>query len=149
MTAFRRLFAVLALLLAAAPAVALDRSTATVRGADGREHSFRVEVARTAEERAIGLMYRRHLDGDAGMLFDFQRDGPVSMWMKNTLIPLDMLFIAGDGRIVHIAQRTVPHSLEPISPGRPVRAVLELNGGTASRLGIAVGDRVVHSIFKE
>ena len=89
-------------------------------------------------------MYRRDLAGDAGMLFIYERDKPISMWMKNTLIPLDMLFLARDGRIVRIAARAVPMSLQTISSGEEVAAVLELNGGTADRLGIAAGDRVIH-----
>ncbi|HEX6979549.1 MAG TPA: DUF192 domain-containing protein, partial [Alphaproteobacteria bacterium] len=85
---------------------------------------------------------------DAGMLFDFKRDQPVSMWMRNTRIPLDMLFIARDGRIVNIAQRTVPFSEATIQSKGAVRAVLELNGGTAQRLGIRPGDTVRHPIFR-
>jgi uncharacterized membrane protein (UPF0127 family) len=82
------------------------------------------------------------------MLFDFQSDQVTAMWMRNTRIPLDMLFIAHDGRIVNIAQRTVPFSEASVFSDGPVRAVLELNGGTVSRLGIRPGDRVVHPIFK-
>lgn len=110
-------------------------------------HVFRVEIASTPAERERGLMFRRELAADAGMLFDFQRPQPVSFWMKNTLIPLDMLFVAADGRIVNIAERAVPGSLRPISSAEPVRAVLEVNGGTAHRLGIAPGDRLEHPIF--
>ncbi len=79
------------------------------------------------------------------MLFDFQRAVPVAMWMKNTFIPLDMLFIAADGRIVNIARRTVPQSLETIPSAAPVRWVLELNAGAAARLGIRAGDRVTQT----
>ncbi len=82
------------------------------------------------------------------MLFVYPSDAPVSMWMKNTFIPLDMFFIGSDGRITHIAERTVPQSTELIGSNGPVRAVLELNGGTASRLGIKPGDRVVHRVFR-
>ena len=92
-------------------------------------------------------MYRRSLADDAGMLFVYGSEGMVSMWMRNTFIPLDMLFIAGDGRIVRIAERTVPQSLETISSGRPVIGVLEVNGGTAARLGIQPGDRVLYRAF--
>ena len=92
-------------------------------------------------------MFRRELAPDAGMLFDFKEVEPVAMWMKDTYLPLDMLFIARDGRIVHIAERTVPFSLATISSGEPVLAVLELNSGTASRLKIKPGDRVIHPIF--
>lgn len=115
---------------------------------DGGKHRFKVEVARTAEQRALGLMHRRSMPADAGMLFDFETDQPVAMWMMNTLIPLDMLFIARDGRIVNIAQRTVPHSTASIPSAGSVRFVLELNGGATARLGIKAGDRAIHPIFR-
>lgn len=92
-------------------------------------------------------MYRSEMAADAGMLFDFAKSGPVSMWMKNTLIPLDMLFIRSDGTIATIAERTVPHSLVPIESGEPVLAVLELNGGVCARLGIREGDKALHPLF--
>ncbi len=110
-------------------------------------HRFSVELARTSEERAVGLMYRDRLPPDAGMLFVNDREQVVGMWMKNTLIPLDMLFIGSDGRILQIVERTVPLSTRLIKSKQPVRAVLELNGGTADRLGIKPGDRVRHEIF--
>ncbi len=105
---------------------------------------FTVELADTPEERAQGLMFRERLPADAGMLFLYPRDQMISMWMKNTLIPLDMLFIDRDGRILDIAERTVPLSLRSISSETPARAVLEINGGTAQRQGIRPGDRVRH-----
>ncbi len=144
-----RILTVLLLVILGFPAHAADTQPLTVVTADGRELPFRVELAADDATRSRGLMFRRALAPDAGMLFDYGREQPVAMWMKNTLIPLDMLFIAGDGRIVHIAERTVPHSLTPISPGRDVRAVLELAGGTADRLGIAPGDRVRHAAFAD
>jgi len=110
-------------------------------------HRFTVEVARTARQHARGLMFRRRLAPDTGMLFLYRTSQPVTMWMKNTFIPLDMLFMAADGRIVRIAQRTVPHSIQTIPSGGPVSAVLEVNGGTAERLGIRTGDRIVHPAF--
>jgi uncharacterized protein len=109
--------------------------------------NFSVEFAVTDEELDRGLMYRRELPEGRGMLFDFKQDRPVGMWMKNTYISLDMLFIRSDGTIVKIAERTKPHSLENITSGPPVRAVLEVIGGTARKLGIRPGDKVVHSIF--
>lgn len=115
--------------------------------AGGRTHAFQVELAATEKERRLGLMFRRKLAADAGMLFDYVRAQPVTMWMKNTYIPLDMLFIAADGRVVNIARRTVPHSLRSIPSEGRVRAVLEVNAGTADRLGIAPGARVRHRIF--
>ena len=110
-------------------------------------YAFTVEVAATVAERARGLMFRRRLAPDAGMLFDYGDEQQVAMWMKNTFIPLDMLFIAGDGRIVNFAERTVPQSLAPIASAGPVRAVLEVNAGTVARLRIRPGDRVEHPIF--
>ncbi|MFL5232396.1 MAG: DUF192 domain-containing protein, partial [Microvirga sp.] len=94
-----------------------------------------------------GLMFRHRLPEDRAMLFDFIDPKPVSMWMKNTYIPLDMLFVAGDGRVVHIAANTKPQSLDVITAGRPVKAVIEVAGGTAARLGIKPGDLVRHPLF--
>ena len=108
-------------------------------------HSFSVEVVATDAEREKGLMYRRELPEGRGMLFDFQTEQPVAFWMKNTVIPLDMLFIGADGHIRRIVERTVPMSTTPISSVDPVHAVLEVNGGTAERLGIRPGDVVRHS----
>ena len=98
-------------------------------------------------EKARGLMHRRSLAPDGGMLFIYTKELRQSMWMKNTLIPLDMLFIRQNGRIAHIHERAVPGSLATISSRGRVLAVLELRGGTVARLGIRKGDRVVHSIF--
>ncbi len=147
MRAARPIVAVLFLALAAAAAFAQATSRLAIEGERGR-HTFTVEVAATDETRQVGLMFRKSLAADAGMLFDYQTPQPVAMWMKNTLIPLDMLFIGADHRIVRIAERTVPHSLATIDSGGPVRAVLELNAGTAARLGIKVGDLVRHAAFK-
>ncbi|HRK95741.1 MAG TPA: DUF192 domain-containing protein [Rhodospirillales bacterium] len=110
---------------------------------------FRVELARTPAELAQGLQHRRQLPPDAGMLFDFGPERIVTMWMKNTHIPLDMLFIKADGTVGDIAQDTEPFSLETIASRVPVRAVLEVNAGTAERLGVRPGDRVRHPIFGE
>jgi uncharacterized protein len=110
-------------------------------------HVFAVELASTPQEQATGLMFRRELPEGRGMLFDFHRDQPTSFWMKNTYIPLDMIFIRGDGRILRIAENTVPLSETLVPSGGPVRAVLEVVAGTAKRLGIAPGDRVGHPIF--
>lgn len=107
-----------------------------------------VEVAETPRQREYGLMYRRELASNTGMLFDFKRLIAIRMWMKNTFIPLDMLFISKNGEIRQIAKDTVPHSTEIIAAKEPVLAVLEIGGGEAARLGIEVGDRVVHPIFE-
>lgn len=113
----------------------------------GARHRFRVELAETPAQHARGLMFRADLAPDAGMLFDYGAPRHVSMWMKNTLVPLDMLFIAADGEIVRIARWTTPLSLEPVPSLAPVAGVLELRGGTADRLGLRAGDRAVHPIF--
>ena len=110
-------------------------------------HVFSVEMATTDEEKATGLMYRKELPEGKGMLFDFHREQDVSFWMQNTYIPLDMLFIRADGRILRIAENTEPLSTRMIASGGPVRAVLEVIGGTARKFGIAPGDRVAHPIF--
>ncbi|HEX2135578.1 MAG TPA: DUF192 domain-containing protein [Microvirga sp.] len=114
----------------------------------GQRHAFKVEVARNDADRAQGLMFRRSMPPDWGMLFDFGRVEPVSMWMKNTYLPLDMLFIRPDGSIARIAANAEPLSTRAIPSGEPVLAVLELNAGTAARLGIRAGDRVEHPLFK-
>ncbi len=115
--------------------------------AGGKRHSFKIEMAVTPAERSRGLMNRSELAPDAGMLFDYGRPRFVSFWMKDTLIPLDMIFIKDDGRIARIAKRTVPLSLAAVPSGEPVRAVFEVIGGTADRLGIGPGDTVMHPIF--
>jgi uncharacterized membrane protein (UPF0127 family) len=114
---------------------------------DGRRHEFTVEMALTPEQQTIGLMFRTAVPPNEGMIFDWGGPRESSMWMRNTLVPLDMLFIAADGRIHRIAERTVPLSLTPIGSGGPVRATLELQGGITERLDIRVGDRVLHRMF--
>ena len=126
--------------------VSFGTTRVTVITACGR-HGFAVELAETWPQRVQGLQGRRQLAPDRGMLFDFGQAMAVTMWMKNTLIPLDMLFIDTGGHIVTIARDTRPLSLEMISSGGPVRAVLELNAGTARRIGARSGDRVLHGIF--
>ncbi len=138
----------IALLPGLAPGAGLATSPLEIVAADGKTHHFTVEIADTEETREQGLMFRERLGPDAGMLFDFKEPLEVAFWMKNTPIPLDMLFIDRGGRIVSIAERTVPYSLTPIGAGQPVLAVLELNGGTASRLGIKPGDKVIQAIFQ-
>ena len=109
---------------------------------------FTVEIADTPELRVRGLMFRQRLPEDRGMLFDFVNPRPVSMWMKNTYISLDMLFIREDGTIAYIAENTVPKSLDMIGISEPVLAVLELAGGTARKHGIRAGDRAFHRLFR-
>ncbi len=115
--------------------------TLTIESSGG-EHRFTIETATNVRQQSQGLMFRRHLPKDAGMLFVYRRPTEIAMWMRNTYIPLDMLFIREGGRIGKIAERTVPLSDATISSGGAVIAVLELNGGTSERLGIKVGDRV-------
>jgi uncharacterized membrane protein (UPF0127 family) len=141
------LFPVLAGPAARAQFQTFPTSQLTIVTASG-PHPFGIELATTPEQMAQGLMFRRQLAPDAGMLFDFGQPIMATMWMKNTLIPLDMLFVGQDGRIVNIRERAVPESLDTIAAAAPVRAVIELNGGTAARLGIRPGDQVVYPIFE-
>ncbi|WP_084418775.1 DUF192 domain-containing protein [Henriciella litoralis] len=147
-TAFLSLIAsvVLATAGAAATAQTLETSDLTIESANGA-HEFTVELADEPSEISFGLMDRETLGEDAGMLFDFGSPREPAMWMKNTLIPLDMLFITSDGSVQMIARNTVPGSLRTISPGMPVKAVLEINGGRAAELGIEPGDTVLHPVF--
>lgn len=136
----------LALPALAQPQPTLPQSELVIHTAKGAQR-FKVELADTDESRARGMMFRTSMAPDAGMLFDFKQEQPASFWMRNTLIPLDMLFIKSDGVILNIHQRAIPRDETGISSAGPVQAVLELNGGTASRLGIRPGDRVEHPIF--
>ena len=122
--------------------------TPLIIAADEVTHTFSVEIANDPDEISYGLMDRPSLDPESGMLFDFGQPRETAMYMKNTLIPLDMLFLSADGTIEMIARNTVPGSLRTISPGIPVKAVLEINGGKAAELGIEPGDKVVHPIFE-
>jgi uncharacterized membrane protein (UPF0127 family) len=118
----------------------------TIVSASG-PHRFTVELATTPDQMEQGLMFRQSLAADAGMLFDYRAPAMAAMWMKNTLIPLDMLFVDERGRIINIHERAVPGSLDPIAAAAPARAVIELNGGTAARLGIRPGDQVLFPFF--
>lgn len=109
---------------------------------------FSVEVMRTPAEHGKGLMYRRYMPDDRGMLFDFGKNDVVHMWMKNTYIPLDMIFVGKDGKVVAIARDTEPFSERTISSGGPVTGVVELNAGAAAKMGLVVGDEVRHPMFK-
>ena len=114
---------------------------------DNRRLEFIVEMALAPEQQMTGLMFRTALADDEGMIFDWGAPRESAMWMRNTLIPLDMVFIAADGRIHRIAERTVPLSLATVESRGPVRATLELAGGAAERLNLRVGDRVLHRLF--
>jgi uncharacterized membrane protein (UPF0127 family) len=111
-------------------------------------HAFKVEIANTEASREKGLMYRRFMPADRGMLFEFERNEPVAFWMKNTYIPLDMVFIAPDGTVTHIAADAEPLSEAVVPSGGPCVAVLELNGGVAARIGLREGDKVRAAFFK-
>jgi hypothetical protein len=110
-------------------------------------HTFSVELATNELERAKGLMFRKELPNGYGMLFDFHTEQPANFWMRNTYIPLDMIFIKADGHILRVAENAKPQSDDLIPSGGPVRAVLEVIAGTAHKLGIAPGDTVTGSIF--
>ena len=131
---------------AQAPGLVFPKSELWIVSGDKRHH-FTIEFADNDERRMTGLMFRPRMAADAGMLFDFKRDAPVSMWMKNTLVSLDMVFIDADGTIKTIAERTVPHSLATVSSNVPVRATLELAAGVTEKLNIRVGDKVRHKLF--
>lgn len=133
-------------LAAASGAEPFRASSAVILSRTGA-HRFHVELAETALQRMQGLQGRRTLEAQAGMLFVFDVQSVVSMWMKDTYIPLDMLFLDAGGSIVAIARDTRPMSLQPVRAPKPVKAVLELNAGTVERLGIEVGHRVLHPIL--
>ena len=114
---------------------------------DGKSHDFTVEMATTSQQQTIGLMFRKEVPADGGMLFDWGGVKNSDMWMRNTIAPLDMLFIDPDGHIHHIAENAVPQSLAVISSGGPVRGTLELKAGTVEKLDIHVGDVVHQRIF--
>ncbi|MGH6676030.1 MAG: DUF192 domain-containing protein [Xanthobacteraceae bacterium] len=110
-------------------------------------HPFSVEVMRTPRELEKGLMFRKSMPEDQGMLFDFQTEQSVMMWMKNTYIPLDMIFMGKTGKVVGIVAHAKPMSEQILSVLAPTYAVLELNGGEAAKIGLKVGDKVLHPIF--
>lgn len=153
MSLTRRLLLLAALLLAATPAFAqpqtgLPTTEIVIQTSTGK-HKFQVELATTPDQMQRGLMYRREMAAGHGMLFDYGADqAGIAMWMKNTFIPLDMLFVKSDGSVLNFAERTVPGSLVSVPAAGPVRAVIELNGGTAARLKLKPGDKVLHPMFK-
>ncbi|WP_420393295.1 DUF192 domain-containing protein [Acuticoccus sp.] len=108
------------------------------------DHTFKVELADDPIERQRGLMFREEMAPDAGMLFDFGREGERSFWMKNTILPLDIIYARSDGTVVSIARATTPFSLEAVPSNGPARFVLEVNAGVADAIGLAPGDRLVH-----
>jgi uncharacterized membrane protein (UPF0127 family) len=151
----RTLFGLAGLVLAASrpagaqtgPQPRLPEEPLVIVTRDGTRHEFRVEMALSPEQQMVGLMFRPSVGPKEGMLFDWGRPRESSMWMRNTITSLDMVFINEDGRIRRIAERTVPHSLAAVDSRGPVRATLELAAGTAERLGLRVGDQVLQRIF--
>jgi uncharacterized membrane protein (UPF0127 family) len=133
-------------LFAAIPGRAAPLQTLEIVSRTG-VHVLEVEIADTGPAREKGLMFRKELPDGRGMLFDFHQEQDVAFWMQNTYVPLDMIFIKGDGRILRIEENTKPLSTNTIPSGGPVRAVLEVISGTSERLGLAPGDQVSGSIF--
>ena len=144
---FAAFFAVLLIAGPACAAAALPVTTITVDGAKG-SNPFKVEVAGDSASQEKGLMYRKTLAPNAGMLFDFHTTVMTSFWMKNTVLPLDIIFVRSDGTISSIAANAVPFSEAAIPSSEPIRAVLEINAGRARQLGIEPGDKVHAAIFK-
>lgn len=129
----------------AQPELPKERITIVAKG--GQQHPFDVELAITPDQQTVGEMFRTRIPPDGGMLFVWPAPRESQMWMRNTLVPLDMVFIDADGTIRRIAENTVPQSLRIIDSGGPVAATLELAGGTTARLGITVGDKVIGPQF--
>ena len=123
----------------------LEVSELEIVGRNGKRHVFKVEMARTPRQQEIGMMYRRSIGPDEGMLFLFPRPRQAAFWMMNTYIPLDLIFITKSGRVESIAANAEPHSLAALQSRGSVIAVLEIAGGRAAELGIAEGDRVINS----
>lgn len=119
----------------------------TIISQDGESHLFQIELALTPQQQQKGLMDRTSMEQDAGMLFLFREEGPLSFWMKNTPIPLDMIFIRKDGTISKVHDSARPHDLTSVPSDGPAIAVLELNGGVAKKLGISAGDKARHPFF--
>jgi uncharacterized protein len=116
---------------------------------EGKQHTFNVEIAYKPVDVQLGLMYRKSMEKDHGMLFEIDEEKEVSFWMKNTYIPLDLIFVAKDGRIVNVHREAQPNDLRSIPSVEPVTGVVEINGGLAEKLGIGVGDRVLHPYFRK
>ncbi|HUU25425.1 MAG TPA: DUF192 domain-containing protein [Methyloceanibacter sp.] len=135
-------FAALAVPILLGTAIAAGTGTLVLKTNSG-EHRYTVEIATTNGERATGLMFRRSLPEDAGMIFIYDPPQQVSMWMRNTYIPLDMVFITAEGRVRRVEANTEPFSTDVINSGGAVAAVLELNAGQAAKTGVRPGDQVI------
>ncbi len=125
----------------------LAKADIAIKTKAGKIHKYRVEIAVTGEQIRIGMMFRKYIEENTGMLFAFKGEAERNFWMKNTLIPLDLLFIKSDGTISHIHHMAEEESLKPISSNGKVSAVLEIAGGEAEILGINVGDHVLYKDF--
>ncbi len=128
--------------------VFFEKDRLVIETLEGKRFAFTIELAITPKQQARGLMYRRGMAADSGMLFITDTPREISMWMKNTFIPLDMLFVDGQGVIVKIASGTVPHSLETVASGQAVKAVLEINAGVSEQLGITEGSQLLFPTFE-
>lgn len=114
-----------------------------------RQHVFTIEIAETPGQRSLGLQWRKQIAANQGMLFDFEKPITVTMWMKNTYVSLDMFFISTNGIIINIARNTKPLSLDYINSAGPAKGVLEVRAGTAKKLGIKAGDKIIHDMFQK
>ena len=131
------------------PLYLLERETLVVRTTDGLAAQFKVVTVTTQADQAQGLMYVRHLPLDQGMVFSYPRNQVLSMWMKNTYMPLDMWFVDAQGQIQKVVTHTVPQSLDSIKSDSPVRAVVEVNAGLSSLLGVTAGAIISHRVFRQ
>ena len=151
MKLFLKIFVCLVLFLPAAQVSAEmpppPYQTLIIESQEGAKHYFDVELAITPRQQQKGLMFRKSMPDDYGMMFFFGQESDQFFWMKNTLIPLDMIFIKKSGVIHHIHENAEPHSLKRIGSNGPVSAVLEVNGGLTRKLGIKPGDQVNHNFF--
>jgi hypothetical protein len=144
-----RLFGALCVLLAAAPLPShaqAGRNVLSIETSSGT-HKFDVDVMRSQADLEKGLMFRKSIPADYGMLFDFQHEQTIMMWMKNTFIPLDMVFMDKTGKVVGVIANAEPMSEKILTVGAPTDAVLEVRGGTAAQIGLKVGDTVRDPIF--
>lgn len=132
----------------ASASLAFKKDALSIKSADGKTHSFSIELAETKEQQAEGLKHRKELAENYGMLFVFEEDTYVEMWMKDTFISLDILFLDSHGKVIYIAAKTKPDSTEIISAKRDARGVFEIAAGLAEKKGIKVGDQVVYPYFK-
>lgn len=138
------LFAGLLVVIAVSMAAAAPRLEPLTFETTGGPRVFQIELALTPDQRQTGLMYRRSLADDHGMLFDFDTPQEITMWMQNTYVSLDMVFVSAEGRVTHIAERTEPLSTRVVASQGPARYVVEIPAGAAKRIGLKVGDKVVH-----